>query len=332
MRPDARQNRTRAAGNADLSSAHVRAVLSNQDDEGLSGENGVSETMTDIDHDLECVRHVIIDALRQTSLREQVDRFESTVSGGKMLRARLALTLGQGTTVSRDALYRLGAAIELLHAGSLLHDDIIDGGVERRSAAALWVSEGTKAAVLIGDLLLSVSLRMVQEAGPERLPLLIQTLSDMCDAEAEQEFSSDSDHDSWEGCVRIARRKTGALFGFSAACAAGPDAALALALERAGSDLGTAYQLADDMLDTCADPSLVDKSLGTDAAAGKLTAATASAAVGIDPDTAIDELLLSAEGELTAWSPVQQHWDLYVDDVIRPLVRKFTRLAKVEAI
>ena len=104
------------------------------------------------------------------------------------------------------------------------------------------------------------------------------------------------------------------------------------ALERAGSDLGTAYQLADDMLDTCEDPTLVGKSLGTDAASGKLTAATASAVAGIDPDTAIDELLASAECELAAWPAVQERWDLYVDDVIRPLVRQFTELARAQAV
>jgi len=292
----------------------------------------LSTTTTDINQDLKRVRCVIIDALKHTSLSEQVDRFESTVSGGKMLRARLALTLGDATTVSRDALHQLGAAIELMHAGSLLHDDIIDGGVERRSAAALWVSEGTKAAVLIGDLLLSVSLSLVQEAGPARLPLLIRALSDMCDAEAEQEFCSDSSLDPWKACVRIARRKTGALFGLAAACAAGPDADLAEALARAGSDLGTAYQLADDMLDTSDDPDVAGKSLGTDAATGKLTAATAFTGAGVDPDAAIDELLSSADQELAPWPAVQQQWRTYVDDVIRPLVRKFTRLARTEVV
>ena len=285
-----------------------------------------------MDQNLDAVRSVITDALCETSLKEEVERFGSTVSGGKMLRARLVMTMGEATAVPHEALCRLGAAIELVHAASLLHDDIIDGGFERRRAAALWVSDGTKAAVLVGDLLLSIALGLVQESAPERLPTLVTALRDMCDAEAEQEFCSGAELDSWEGCVRIARRKTGSLFGLAAACAGGPDDALAAALERAGSDLGTAYQLADDMLDTCDDSELAGKSLGTDALSGKLTAATASEANGIDPDAEIDRLLVAAESELASWPSVQQQWRGYVDGVIRPLVRQFTGGARIEAV
>ena len=292
----------------------------------------VTTTISTVDQDLSAVRDIIMDALRETSLKEEVERFGSTVSGGKMLRASLVLAVGRDSTVTRDALCRLGAAIELLHAASLLHDDIIDGGVERRSSAALWVSDGTKAAVLVGDLLLSIALGLVHESAPERLPSLVKALHEMCDGEAEQEFHSGAELHSWEGCVRIARRKTGSLFGLAAACAGGADATLAGALERAGIDLGTAYQLADDMLDTCDDSELVGKSLGTDALSGKLTAATASVAAGIDPDTAINELLISAERELDDWPTVQQHWNRYVDGMIRPLVEHFTGVARMEAL
>ncbi len=292
----------------------------------------MTTTESTIDQDLDAVRGVIMDALRETSLKEEIDRFGSTVSGGKMLRANLVIAVGESSTVSHDALCRLGAAIELLHAASLLHDDIIDGGVERRSTAALWVSDGTKAAVLVGDLLLSIALGLVHESAPERLPSLVRALHEMCDGEAEQEFHSETEPHSWEGCVRIARRKTGSLFGLAAACAGGTDAALAAALERAGRDLGTAYQLADDMLDTCEDPALAGKSVGTDALSGKLTAATASVAAGIDPDTAINELLISAERELSDWPTVQEHWRGYVDGIIRPLVEHFTGVARMEAV
>jgi len=281
------------------------------------------------EQELDQVRRVILDALRQTSLAYDMDRFGSSVGGGKMLRARLVLEVGKATAVAPDVLYRLGAVSELLHAASLLHDDIIDGGIERRGATALWVSEGMKAAVLIGDLMLSVALGLVQEAGPARLPILIDALRDMCDAEAEQEFSSGQDHDSWEDCVRIARCKTGSLFGLTAAFAGGADDALVIALEHAGRDLGTAYQLADDLLDACPDPSVTGKSLGTDAATGKLTAATVSSVVGPDPAAAISELLASSEASLSAWPEVQQRWRAYVDNVLEPLIHSFTQLSQI---
>jgi geranylgeranyl pyrophosphate synthase len=146
----------------------------------------------------------------------------------------------------------------------------------------------------------------------------------MCDAEAEQEFSRNAHLDSWDDCVRIARRKTGSLFGFAAACAAGDDTALAAALESAGRDLGTAYQLADDMLDTHEDPTLAGKSLGTDAATGKLTAVGASTVAGVDPAVVIASLLDSAEAVLADWPDVQSRWRDYVTNTIQPLVDQFT--------
>jgi geranylgeranyl pyrophosphate synthase len=152
----------------------------------------------------------------------------------------------------------------------------------------------------------------------------MRALREMCDAEAEQEFSRNAHLDSWDDCVRIARRKTGSLFGFAAACAAGANTALATALEHAGRDLGTAYQLADDMLDTQEDPTLAGKSLGTDAATGKLTAVGASAVAGVDPADVIAALLDSAEAALAGWPDVQARWHAYVATTIQPLVDQFT--------
>jgi len=203
----------------------------------------------------------------------------------------------------------------------------VDGGTERRHAPALWVSEGTKAAVLIGDLMLSVALSLVEKAGAQHLSVLMRALREMCDSEAEQEFSRNVHLDSWADCVRIARRKTGSLFGFAATCAGGTDTALADALEHAGRDLGTAYQLADDMLDAQVDPTLAGKSLGTDAATGKLTAVGASAVEGIDPAIVIAELLNSAEAHLADWPKVQTRWRDYVAAMIQPLIDQFTGTA-----
>lgn len=169
---------------------------------------------------------------------------------------------------------RAGAAVEMLHAASLLHDDIVDGGTRRRGAPALWVSEGARAAVILGDLLMSLAVECIQETLPDRIPLLVATFREMCEAEVEQEFSLLGDDASWARCLSIARRKTGSLFGFAVACAGGDDARLTDALRHTGYALGTAYQLADDFLDTAPDPAAADKTLGTDQLGGKLTAAS----------------------------------------------------------
>lgn len=264
----------------------------------------------------------LMDVMRQTSIGSMVERFESSVSGGKMIRGHLVMAVGRSTGMAEDALCKLGAAMELLHAGSLLHDDIIDGGTERRGAPALWVSEGVKGAVLVGDLMLSLALGLVLEHAPNRMPVLISSLRNMCDAEAEQEFAEDGSDASWEACLKIARNKTGVLFGLAAACGAGGDAMLAEALEAAGTDLGTAYQLADDLLDISPAGEHSGKSLGTDAATGKLTAA--SFAGDTDPLDAIESLLQSADARLEPWPAVSTSWQDYVDGIIRPILQKFT--------
>ncbi len=276
------------------------------------------------EHDTAQIRQAIAEALKQTSVREEFERFGASVDGGKMLRGRLVLRVGSSNGTANQSLSRLAAAVELLHGASLLHDDVVDGGTERRHAPALWVSEGTRVAVLIGDLMLSVALTLVEKEGVQHLSVLMRALREMCDSEAEQEFSRNAHLDSWEDCVRIARRKTGSLFGFAAVCAAGTDTALADALERAGRDLGTAYQLADDMLDAQADPTLAGKSLGTDAATGKLTAVGASAVEGIDPAIVIAGFLDSAEANLADWPEVQARWHGYVNSMIQPLIDLFT--------
>jgi geranylgeranyl pyrophosphate synthase len=271
------------------------------------------------------LRGAIKDVMQQTSIKDAVNSFESSVSGGKMIRGRLVLELGRAVGTDYTKLCRLGAAIELLHAGSLLHDDIIDGGTERRSEPALWVSEGVKSAVMVGDLLLSIALSLVLESGRERMPVMIRALHDMCDAEAEQEFNGGDGSDSWEDCIKIARRKTGVLFGLAASCAAGSDEALAEALESAGSDLGTAYQLADDLLDSCPHDVADGKSIGTDAATGKLTAAVFDDDDVIDPLAEIEILLKSAEQRLKSRPKIQQCWQKYVANTIRPILHKFTK-------
>lgn len=280
------------------------------------------------DNLLRDVWRIVRDALEGTSLRGHVARFGSTVGGGKMLRARLILRVGPAAGVEPGTLCRTAAAVEMLHAASLLHDDILDGGTLRRGAPTLWVSEGTKSAVILGDLLVSLAVEVVHDVLPSHLSMLTATLREMCDAEAEQEFiAADAAEASWQRCVSIAGRKTGSLFGFAAACVGGTDEDLVHALRRAGYALGTAYQLADDLLDASGCECGGGKSLGADVATGKLTAATATPPDGRDAHDVIESLLRKAEEELANWPGVREVWRDYVRDVMRPQIAQFTATA-----
>lgn len=273
---------------------------------------------------LALVRRDIARALRNTSLRTFVARFGSSMGGGKMLRARLILRVGLATGEPAPILCRAGAAVEMLHAASLLHDDVVDGGAWRRNAPALWATEGTRAAVLLGDLLVALATETVQRSLPDRLPLLISTLRDMCEAEAEQEFFDADTDRSWTRCVRIARRKTGSLFGFAAACAGESQPDSIRRLCEAGTALGTAYQLADDLLDACPDAPFAGKSLGNDAIANKLTAVTADEPEGTDARAVIASLLRESENRLAHWPVAQAAWRRYGQECMAPLIETYT--------
>ena len=94
-------------------------------------------------------------------------------------------------------------------------------------------------------------------------------------------------------------------------------------LQEAGFLIGTAYQLADDILDANGNPDTSDKTLGSDRARLKTTAATALLNSNIpNPASCIDNLLEQAGSALSAWPHVKQAWDAYLDLDIRPALHK----------
>ena len=195
---------------------------------------------------------------------------------GKMLRTRLAGHLWEELSPSIDlvALHRLCAAVEIVHTASLCHDDIIDNALIRRAKPVLWRATCASGAILVGDLLLceSIALLVKTEAG-RHLPQFIENVRQVIEAEARQELVFRGRQMDVETCLWLARNKTGPLFSFLAAVCGGPDEALSQALEQAGYHIGTAYQLADDLLDLIGQENAAGKTLGTDARRGLFTLA-----------------------------------------------------------
>jgi len=269
------------------------------------------------------------DALASTTLRFIVTEYEGLVGGklggsGKMLRARLGFRVGAATAASPSALTRAAAAVEMIHAASLLHDDVIDGGYLRRNAPTFWVERGVPGAILLGDLLLFKALDITAsiEAGARLTQRLIRLTGEVCEAETEQELVLRGVPCDWTTCVSIARRKTGALFAFIAFAAGGSDAGLSEALLEAGYDVGTAYQLADDILDANGDPKVAGKSLGSDEVRAKVTAASVAARCSVDPLAEIEKLCKGSIRHLSAWPEVATAWQSYLDLDLRPAVDK----------
>lgn len=272
---------------------------------------------------LAAVRDRIFSSLEQTTIGSLLREYRRLWAGGKLLRGRLALRVGPAAGVPIPILVAAGAAVELIHAASLLHDDVIDGGYLRRGMPAFWVERGIPGAILLGDLMVFKALELLmEEGGPGRLEEAIRLTREVCEAEAEQELLMRGPPTDWSACVANARRKTGALFAFMASVCGGAEPRLKTALRESGYEIGTAYQLADDVLDLRGDPETAGKTLGRDAARAKATAGRAAAEAGIDPAAFLHALLDASRARLAPWPAVQQAWEEYLALDILPVIER----------
>jgi octaprenyl-diphosphate synthase len=178
-----------------------------------------------------------------------------------------------------DAVRDLALASELVHAATLLHDDVIDEGTERRGAATARLVYGNTASILGGDYLLVEALVRVarveaESATPGLLPSLLQTIAEMVAAEALQLEQRESFVPSSDTYFDIIDGKTASLFRWALTAPARlgrlPEPQRQ-ALADAGTALGLAFQLADDALDLEGDPRTTGKDLLSDLRQGKLT-------------------------------------------------------------
>jgi geranylgeranyl pyrophosphate synthase len=224
----------------------------------------------------ERTRHLV-----STRLSAVAARFAKAVPAdllvpGKMLRTRLAARLA-GCSASPPAapvLENLCGATEIIHTASLCHDDLIDNAQMRRGRPSLWRTVGVPGALLMGDLLFCDAIDLVLHTkGGGHFPAFMAKVAEVVGAEAEQELLFREKELPEAACLRLARGKTGPLFAFVSCLCGGQDESLCRALEMAGYDVGTAYQLADDLLDVLGDEQDVGKTLRTDGLRGKITLA-----------------------------------------------------------
>ncbi len=274
----------------------------------------------DLEKHLEEVRRLIARTLGETALRGLVRDSASLIGlGGKMLRSRLAFRTGLATGVDTGLLTYGAAAVEMIHTASLLHDDVIDGGVLRRGMPTFWMEKGSAGAILLGDLLLFKAIDLIcQVADGHHTHELVRLTGEVCEAESEQELILGAEDSRLEVCQSIARRKTGALFAFAARLAGHGNPKRMEALKEAGYLVGTVYQLADDILDTRMAEDSSGKTLGTDAARGIVSAARLD---GLDLtahlDHLMDEAVSKTAGDMAAESGIRA----FLEDDLRPALR-----------
>jgi farnesyl diphosphate synthase len=211
----------------------------------------------------------------------------AAVGGGKRLRGFLALEGARQFGVARSAALRVAAAIEMVHAYSLVHDDLpaMDNDDLRRGKPTVHRAFDEATAILVGDALQSHAFTVLAEGDTHRDPAvraeLVRGLSraagprGMCGGQMLDMLAEAAEEPLGEAEVgRLQLLKTGKLIEFAAESGAIlGKAALPLrhALAFYGRELGAAFQIADDLLDATASEAETGKRTGKDAEAGKAT-------------------------------------------------------------
>jgi heptaprenyl diphosphate synthase len=194
---------------------------------------------------------------------------------GKMLRPGLLLIASRFGDHQNDKAIHLAAALEMLHAATLIHDDIIDDSPLRRGLPTINSKYGKKDAVLIGDFLLSRAFLLAAEySSPEQALQLSKVISIICTMEIEQNTSRFQFDNSLRKYFRKIMGKTAMLF--SLACHIGAHEAkvskpVTEMLRRIGYNIGMAFQIIDDILDYSGNEKQVRKPLGVDLKSGVIT-------------------------------------------------------------
>ncbi len=205
----------------------------------------------------------------------EADGSPSTAGSGKGLRPALAVLSAEAVGADAAVAVPGAAAVELVHNFSLVHDDIIDGDVERRHRPTVWAVFGVDDAVISGDALHNLAFQVLlgrsyEEPSAERVRattrLLAATTAMIAGQAADMAFDDLPEVDL-AACLAMEADKTGALLGYSAsvgAVLAGAPAARVDALEVYGQELGLAFQAVDDVLGIWGDPSVTGKAAGND--------------------------------------------------------------------
>ncbi|MET7737949.1 family 2 encapsulin nanocompartment cargo protein polyprenyl transferase [Streptomyces sp. NPDC005402] len=254
-----------------------------------------------VDPELRSALESLPGSLRRVALYhfgwEHADGTPAAGNAGKAIRPALVLTAAAalGGDRARAAAVRAAVAVELVHNFTLLHDDVMDRDTTRRHRATAWTVFGDPDAILAGDALQALALRLLAEdphpaAGPAAARLAACVV-ELCEGQHEDTAMQElgPGEVTLDQVLVMAEAKTGALLGCACALGAlyaGASAEDVGAMDAFGREAGLAFQLIDDVIGIWGDPSRTGKPVGADLAARKkslpvvaaLTSGTAAAA------------------------------------------------------
>lgn len=196
-------------------------------------------------------------------------------SGGKRLRPALCLmSYGAVGGKDMDTPIKVGAAFEIIHSATLIHDDINDQGEIRRGRKTLHKQYTVSKAIIAGDYMFAMGFRLLAAEAPQIVDYIVEASASMGAGEFVQKDFEHASSVREENYIEIITGKTAKLFEASAksgVAVANSDSAMLDAIGNYAFNLGLAFQIVDDTLDVTGDPHNTGKAVGTDLLEGKPT-------------------------------------------------------------
>jgi heptaprenyl diphosphate synthase len=230
-------------------------------------------------------------------------------AGGKRVRPLLALLAAQFGDAEHDeeSVLTAATAVELIHLATLYHDDVMDEAPMRRGAVSANERWNNSTAILTGDYLFAQASIMVSYLGTDEARIMAETFGELVKGQMRETVGPKSDEDPIEHYLSVIDQKTGSLIstaGRFGALRSGAAPEIVTALQRFGTVIGTAFQIADDVIDIASLTGDSGKTPGTDLREGVPTLPTLF--VQTAPESANPRLLELLSGPIAADADVEE--------------------------
>jgi len=212
------------------------------------------------------VKEQIKEFVQEINDKKSLELLEKLATG-KMLRSKLVLKIAG---INKESI-KLCAIIEMIHAASLLHDDVIDDATTRRGSPSINAIFGNKTAIMFGDILYSKAFTQLTTMSSDIAynisnAVTLLSVGEMLDVELSKQFNN-----SYDKYLDMIYKKTSSLIEASARCAAILVNKNQEAFALYGKNLGIAFQMIDDILDITQDSKTLGKPAMLDFVEGKVT-------------------------------------------------------------
>jgi len=241
----------------------------------------------------------VLDGVDQPELADQLRHV--SLSGGKRVRPTVTVLACEAAGGRTDDAVDFAVGIELVHNASLVVDDIIDESALRRGVDSAWAAYGHGPALVASDGLLGEAFALFSR-DERAMGIVSEAMVELGEGEASELVAFPADEEQY---MRLARRKTGALFRAAAelgAVAADADAYTVEAFGDYAERVGVAFQIRDDVLDATADADELGKPAGHDAAMERPSIVRVT---DLSPEEANSRARATADAALDALSTVE---------------------------